>query len=320
MTNKICIVAGEPISINSEIIARSWKKLNKFNRNNIFVIGCHSLLVSQFRRLKIKVPLNKIESLDTKFSQKKINILNIPLKFKGPFSINKNDSSNYVLKCLDKAHQLSISGKIKGFINCSVDKKNIFKSKNIGVTEYLAKKNNSAGKETMLIYNNKLSVCPLTTHINVKQITRSINQNLIIKKVLTLNNFYRKNLNKKPLIAILGLNPHNGELRKKSEEIKIIIPSIKRLRKRKINVIGPLPSDTVFSNQKKYQYDVIVGMYHDQVLGPFKALFGLNAINITLGLNYYRVSPDHGTAKDLVGLKKGDPTSLLSSINFITKI
>ena len=124
MTNKICIVAGEPISINSEIIARSWKKLNKFNRNNIFVIGCHSLLVSQFRRLKIKVPLNKIESLDTKFSQKKINILNIPLKFKGPFSINKNDSSNYVLKCLDKAHQLSISGKIKGFINCSVDKKN----------------------------------------------------------------------------------------------------------------------------------------------------------------------------------------------------
>ena len=87
-----------------------------------------------------------------------------------------------------------------------------------------------------------------------------------------------------------------------------------------INIRGPYPADTAFSNQKKLKYDLIIGMYHDQVLAPFKALFGYDAINITLGLKYLRISPDHGTAKDIIGLNKANPESLLSAINFLNKI
>ena len=87
-----------------------------------------------------------------------------------------------------------------------------------------------------------------------------------------------------------------------------------------INIKGPFPADTAFNKQNLKFYDVIVGMYHDQVLGPFKALYGYNAINLTLGLKYFRLSPDHGTAKDIVGKNKANPESLICAINFLSKV
>ena len=117
---------------------------------------------------------------------------------------------------------------------------------------------------------------------------------------------------------MLGLNPHNAELRKYSEEKKIIIPSIFKLKKKGIKINGPLVSDTIFINEYK-KYDIIIGMFHDQVLAPFKTLFKFDAINITLGLKYLRVSPDHGIAKNLIKKKKGNPISLIKCINFINK-
>ena len=118
----------------------------------------------------------------------------------------------------------------------------------------------------------------------------------------------------------MGLNPHNDEYRLSSEEHRIIIPSIKMLKKKGLKISGPYPADTIFSKKKKYNFDVIVGMYHDQVLAPFKAMFKYNAINITLGLDYLRVSPDHGVAEDMIKKNKADPTSLIKCINFISRI
>ena len=111
-----------------------------------------------------------------------------------------------------------------------------------------------------------------------------------------------KKLRKKPFIGLLGLNPHNGEMRSNSEE-KIILPCIEKLQNNGIKISGPLISDTLFIKDYK-KFDIIVGMYHDQVLTPFKTLFNFDAINVTLGLKYLRASPDHGPAKNLV-LKKG---------------
>ena len=105
---------------------------------------------------------------------------------------------------------------------------------------------------------------------------------------------------------------------KNSEEIKIILPSIRKLKKKSIYVDGPLSADTLFINDFKY-YDVIVGMYHDQILTPFKTLYKFDAINITLGLNYPRVSPDHGTAKELIGKNRANEVSLINCLNFINK-
>ena len=94
----------------------------------------------------------------------------------------------------------------------------------------------------------------------------------------------------------------------------------KSLSKSKIKATGPVASDSSFMIFKKYKFDVIVGMYHDQVLTPFKALYNFNAINITLGLPFIRISPDHGTAKNITGKKNANPSSLIESIKFFNYI
>ena len=172
----------------------------------------------------------------------------------------------------------------------------------------------------MLIYNKKLSVSPITTHIPLKQVSSKIKKSKIIKKVKVINTFYKKIFNKKPNFAILGLNPHNFSQSEKSEEKKIIYQAIKNLTKFKIKVSGPVPADSSFVIFKKYKFDVIIGMYHDQVLTPFKALFNYNAINITLGLPYIRISPDHGVAENITGKKIASPRSLIESIKFFNYI
>ena len=104
---------------------------------------------------------------------------------------------------------------------------------------------------------------------------------------------------------MLGLNPHNAELRKESEEKRLIIPVIQKIKKLGIKINGPLVADTVFIKDYK-NYDIIIGMYHDQVLAPFKTIFKFDAINVTLGLKYLRVSPDHGVAKNLIRKNKAN--------------
>ncbi len=170
----------------------------------------------------------------------------------------------------------------------------------------------------MLIKNNDLIVSPVTTHLNIKSISRKIKKNLILDKIKTIYKWYLKVHKTKPKIAILGLNPHNAELRENSEEKKEIIPAIKSLNKLKINVNGPFVADTLFIKNYK-NYDVIVGMYHDQVLAPFKTLYKYDAINLTLGLKYKRVSPDHGVAKDKILKKKSNPMSLIRCINYLQR-
>ena len=204
-------------------------------------------------------------------------------------------------------------------INCPINKKNVFRNNNYGVTEFLALKNKVNKSEVMIIYNKKLSVVPITTHIRIKNISNILKKDLLIKKIKTLNKCYFKYFKKKPRVAVLGLNPHNSEFKKNSEEIKIIIPAIKDLKK-KINISGPYPSDTIFIKENLKKFDVIVGMYHDQVLTPYKALFGYDAVNITFGLPYIRMSPDHGVAEDKKKLNLSNPQSLNRCIEIISKI
>ena len=317
MNNLVTIIAGEPNSINSEIIAKAWK--NKKKLKNIFIIGNYSILKKQILKLNIKIPLVKIEKFEDFRREEKLFVLDIPLKFDSAFNANLTEVQFYIFRSFDVAHNLAIDKKILGFINAPIDKK-IFNNRYLGVTEYLSEKNKCKNKEVMLIFNNKLSVVPLTTHIEIKNVTRKITFSLIKTKVVALHKSYYKLFKKKPRIAILGLNPHNSEKKINSVENKVITPAIAKLKKLKINIKGPFPADTAFNKKNITSYDVIVGMYHDQVLAPFKALYGYDAINLTLGLKYLRVSPDHGTAQDIVGLNKANPQSLINAINFLNKV
>ncbi len=319
MKNLIGIVAGEPYSINSEVIAKTWKMKSEFKNSNVFVIGSYDLIKIQLKKLKIRVKLKKINTIKKQNFKKELLILDVPVKFEKPFEIKKKNKIKYVLDSIDLAIKMAKEKKILGFINCPINKKETFGNKKFGITEFLGKKLGVLGKEVMLIFNKELAVAPITTHIQLKKVSSDISKKKIVDKLITINKFYSNNLKIKPKIGILGLNPHNDELRKMSEENKIILPAIKLLKKKKISVYGPLSPDTAFVNFKKKGFNVLVGMYHDQVLSPFKALFKFNAINITIGIPFIRISPDHGIGSDIIGRNVANPTSLIESIKFIKK-
>jgi 4-hydroxy-L-threonine phosphate dehydrogenase PdxA len=318
MKKKIILVSGDPNSINSELIYKSLKKLNTSNKKKIYLITNFNLIEKQLKKLNYKMKFEVVKDIHEQTNGKKIKIINIDLKFKDPFNLPKDVSSKFVQKSLNLAHKLAMTKNVIGLINCPINK-NLLNAGKTGVTEYLASKCNiKNNSEVMLIKNKKMSVSPITTHVDIKEVSKKISKTKIVKKVLTINKWFKTIYKKKPSIGILGLNPHNAEFRKKSEEKKIIIPAISYLKRMGIDVKGPLVSDTIFMQEYK-NYDVIVGMFHDQVLTPFKALFKFDAINITLGLKYLRASPDHGIAVNLIGKNKANPKSLIKCIEFMNK-
>ena len=322
MNKPIAIIAGEPNSISSEIIFKSWKLKNQFVHKPLLIIGSIKLLNLQKKKFKYRIKLKKINDSfrinDLKGGE--LPVYDIKYNQKKPFEKISNKSNKYIFKCFDVAIKFAKDKKILGFINCPVSKEYLFKNKYQGITEFLSRKTSRTGNEVMLIYNKELSVSPVTTHIPLSQVNKNISQYKIVKKVKIINNFYKKIFNKKPNFAILGLNPHNFSSSKKSEEKKIINKAIKTLVKLKIKVTGPVAPDSSFMIFKKYKFDVIIGMYHDQVLTPFKTLYNFKAINITLGLPYIRVSPDHGVAENIIGRKISNPESLIESIKFFNYI
>ena len=319
MKNKaILIVAGEPNSVFLEIFFKSLK--NNVFKKPIILIASKDLLTKQMKQLKFNFKINLLNRKSISFNlldNKRINMINVDYKFKKKFDKISENSNTYIENCFNSALALLKTNKFSGLINGPISKKTFLKEKFFGMTEYFASKTSNKDKFAMLIYNKKLSVSPLTTHIPLKDVSKSITKNKIINLIILINEFYKKKFKKTPEIAITGLNPHCESNYKNSEEEKIIKPAIKFLIKKKFNVTGPFPADTIFMPEISKKYDVVVGMYHDQVLVPMKTLFGFDAINITLGLPFIRISPDHGPNEKMLGQNKSNPKSLIKAIKFL---
>ena len=317
-TNYILIVLGEPYSVFSEVIGKYFYKKKKFKKK-VIIIGNKTLLTKQLEKLEYNFPINCIS--DYKDAKKnKINLINIKFNHKKIFDKISTKSNEYIKNCFKKSLEI-INGKKDKFIliNGPVTKKTFLKKKYSGITEYLSEKTNSKN-EVMLIYNHKLSVSPITTHIPIKKVVRNINRYKIQNNVITLNNFYKKILKKNIKIAVLGLNPHCETIERISEEKIIISPAIKYLKNSGINIYGPFSTDTFFIEKNIKKYDLVIGMYHDQVLTPIKTIFKFNAINITIGLPFIRISPDHGPNSSMLGKNLSDPSSFIYAMKFAENI
>ena len=321
MKNKpIIIVAGEPNSIFLEIFFKAKKNLN-FKKPIILIVS-KKLLIHQMKKLKFNFKINLIghQKIDhTKLEKKKINLIDVDYKFKNPFEKITDKSNMYISNSFNIALGILKKNNCSGLINGPISKKNFLKKKYLGVTEYLASKTNKKNKVAMLIYNKILSVSPVTTHLPLKEVHKNLNKKKIINHIKLIKKFYKKEFYKNPKIAITGLNPHCESNYKSSEEDRIIIPAIKYLKKFNYKIDGPFAADTIFITEQSKKYDVIVGMYHDQVLTPMKTIYGFNAINITLGLPFTRISPDHGPNVKMLGKNQSNPKSLIEAIKFFDK-
>ena len=317
--NTIIIISGEPNSIFLEIFFKTLKKLKI--RKPLILIASYKLVKLQMVKLKFKKRIkiiNQNNFLNSKLDNKCINLIDVKYNPSKAFENISSKSNNYIERCFEVGFQIIKKNKIKRLITGPITKKTFLNKKYLGLTEYISKKFN-VKKSAMLIYNKKLSVCPITTHLPLKLVTKNVNKKLIIEKVKIINEFYTTKFHIKPKIAVLGINPHCESIDKINEDEKIIKPTVKYLKKLKYKISGPYPADTIFLKKNIQNFDVILGMYHDQVLTPIKTLFEYDAVNITLGLPFTRISPDHGPNKKMVGRNISNPLSLIRAIEFLDK-
>ncbi len=316
--NPIILVAGEPNSIFFEILFKTLKK-KKF-KTPIILIASKKLLLFQMKKFNFKRKINILNYkniIKKNLRIKEINLIDIEYKNKLKFSKITNRSNNYINKSFEIAFEIIKKGISTKLINGPISKKSFLNKNYLGITEFLSKKFKSSNI-AMLIYNKKLSVCPITTHLPINAVAKSINKKTIINKVTLVNDFYKKKFGFKPKIAVTGLNPHCESIKKYNEDNEIVLPAINILKK-KINVSGPYSADTIFLKNNRKKFNVIIGMYHDQVLSPMKTIFEYDAINITLGLPFIRISPDHGPNEKMLGKNMSNPLSLIQAITFLDK-
>ena len=312
----IIIVAGEPNSVFFEIFLKVLKKKIK---SPIILIASKKLIVKQAKILKKKINFtitNELEIIKKKNNLKKINLIDVDFNQSSGFSKITTKSNHYISNCFDIAIRLIKNNVSNKFINGPISKKTFLKKKFNGITEYLANKTNTK-IFAMIIYNKNLSVCPITTHLPIKYVSKKINMFEITNKVKLIDSFWKEKFNKQVKIGVTGLNPHCESIDNFDEDKNIISPTIKRLKKLGYNIQGPYAADTIFLKNNRKKFDLIIGMYHDQVLTPIKTLFEYDAINITIGLPFIRVSPDHGPNESMLGKNKSNYLSLLNSIKFL---
>ena len=316
----IIIVSGEPNSVFLEIFFKSIKIYNC--TSPLIIIASKKLVQQQMKKLKFNYEINTIDKNFNKFNtlnNRKINLIDVEYKFNNCFEKISSKSNDYIKKSFNIGLKIILQNGLSRFINGPISKKYFLKGKTLGITVYLARKTKKNNEVAMLIFNKELSVSPLTTHLALKNVHKHISKKKIYTHVKLITEFYKKNFKRNPKIAITGLNPHCESNFKNCEEDAIIIPAIKLLKINNFKVEGPFPADTIFSKEYIKKIDVIIGMYHDQVLTPMKALFGFDAINITLGLPFVRISPDHGPNSSMLGKNLSNPKSLIEALKFLDK-
>ena len=307
---KIALSPGDPAGIGPEICLKSLQEIN--NPKDFELIGD----IDFYRKLSKDLNLNLSfeETLHTKNS---ILVKNIKLDSEVISGSPNVANSKYTLDVLLTGSLGAINKEYAALVTGPINKKiiNDYGFEFSGHTEFLADISQTKNV-VMLLANSKVKVALLTTHIPLNKVSESISTKKIIETIKILNeNLKRLWKIKNPKICVLGLNPHAGEGGfMGSEEIEIIEPAINALLSEKICVEGPISADTAFINEKISKYDAYLAMFHDQGLPVLKSMGFGDSVNITLGLPFTRISVDHGTAYELAGKNKADPSSFKRSM------
>ena len=314
MTPLIALTAGEPAGIGPDLCVQI-AQLDLPCK--LIVIADRGLLQERARLLQLPLTIRHYTPLsETRQESGSLQVLHVPLA--KPGTPGKLDAANarYVLKTLERAVEGCNKGEFSAIVTAPVHK-GIINDAGIaftGHTEFLAQLTNS--RAVMMLVGGGMRVTLATTHLPLKDVAAAITPETLEQKLRIIqHDLTIRFAIPRPRIAVAGLNPHAGECGHLGrEELDIIIPSLDKLRAEGMDLIGPLPADTLFNPSKLKDYDCIFAMYHDQGLPVLKhASFGMG-VNVTLGLPIIRTSVDHGTALELAGSGRADPGSLVAAI------
>jgi 4-hydroxythreonine-4-phosphate dehydrogenase len=320
----LALTLGEPAGIGPDLTLKLWLERKARKLPPFAYIADADFVASRAKALELDIPVAdcSIEEAAAKFDTA------LPLVAAGAAasaSPGKPDGSSAkaARASIDLAVKLVLDGKASAVVTNPIAK-HVMQAGGFnfpGHTEYLAHLG-KAPRPVMLIWSEELAVIPITIHMPLRDVPNTLTTGLIVESARIAARDYRARFGiQNPRLAICGLNPHAGEEGTIGrEDLDIIAPAVRALRGEGIEASGPHPADSLFHEHARKYYDVALGMYHDQVLAPVKALAFDRAVNVTLGLPFVRTSPDHGTAFDLAGSGTANPSSLEAAIKLAAKL
>ena len=329
MSQPLALTLGEPAGIGPDITLAAWRRRVELDLPAFYLLGDPQCLARRAERLGLDVPI-EIATPATAAAAFAHALPVVPLDLPATAEPGKPDATSApaAIASIDRAVADVLAGKAAAIVTNPVSKSVLYRSgfNDPGHTEYLARlsfeQTGVPAWPVMMLWSPEVAVVPVTIHVPLHEVPQRLTRDLIFEtgRVVARDLTDRFGI-AHPRLAVAGLNPHAGEdgtLGK--EDSTIVRPAVERLIADGIDARGPLPADSMFHEAARKTYDAALCMYHDQALIPIKTLAFDHAVNVTLGLPFVRTSPDHGTAFDIAGSGKADPSSLIAALKLAARL
>jgi 4-hydroxythreonine-4-phosphate dehydrogenase len=325
----LALTIGEPAGIGPDLTLALWRRRAELGLPAFYLIGDAEFLAARAAALGLDVPLAIVapeEACDAFARALPVVSLGLPV----PASPGRPDETRApaAIASIRRAVSDVLSGRAAGVVTNPIAKNVLYRSgfAEPGHTEFLARlTQETTGRRchpVMMLWSPELAVVPVTIHLPLREVQNHLTAALVTEtgRIVARDLAARFGI-ARPRLAVAGLNPHAGEGGALGEEdAAIVAPAIAALRAEGVDAQGPLPADTMFHAAARARYDAALCMYHDQALIPIKTLAFHHAVNVTLGLPFVRTSPDHGTAFDIAGTGRGDPSSLMAALTLAARL
>jgi 4-hydroxythreonine-4-phosphate dehydrogenase len=329
MALPLALTLGEPAGIGPDITFAAWRRRSELGLAPFYILADPTFLRSCAERIAPDVPIAVVEpsAAVSAFAQA-LPVVDIGVPITATPGHPDSSSAPAAIAAIRRAVHDVHTGRAHAVVTNPVAKSILYRSgfAEPGHTEYLAKlaaeMMGIAAQPVMMLWSPELAVVPVTIHLPLREVMTRLTTELIA----TTGQIVARDLKERfgiarPRLAIAGLNPHAGEDGALGEEDGMVVaPAVARLRAQGIEARGPLPADTLFHAAARASYDAALAMYHDQALIPIKTLAFDHAVNVTLGLPFVRTSPDHGTAFDIAGTGRADPSSLIAALQLAQRL
>lgn len=329
MLRPLALTLGEPAGIGPDITFAAWRRRAELNLDPFYILADPKFLRARAERMALDIPIALIEpgAAGAAFMSA-LPVVDIGVTITAEPGQPDGTSAPAAIAAIRRAVADVHAGAAAAVVTNPVAKNILYRSgfTEPGHTEYLAKLAEDATgigvQPVMLLWSPELAVVPVTIHLPLKEVVARLTSDLIVLTGrIAARDLARRFGIARPRLAIAGLNPHAGEDGALGEEdLATVRPAVERLKAEGFDARGPLPADTLFHAAARATYDVVLAMYHDQALIPIKTLAFEHAVNVTLGLPFVRTSPDHGTAFDLAGTGRADPSSLIAALRLAARL
>jgi 4-hydroxythreonine-4-phosphate dehydrogenase len=328
MAKPLALTSGEPAGIGPDIALKAWLRRNELNLPPFYLLGDRAALERRATALNVDVKIADVRAEDTAgvFTHA------LPVVATGCNATAEpgrpdHTSADAAIASIRQAVADVNAGRASAVVTNPIAKSVLYRAgfRHPGHTEFLAELAASGGhtpQPVMMLWSPALAVVPVTIHVSLRDALSQLSSELILTtaRIVVADLQSRFGLSN-PRLAVSGLNPHAGEDGSLGTEDQTIVASaIKLLRDEGIDARGPLPADTMFHEAARKSYDCAICMYHDQALIPIKTLAFEDAVNVTLGLPFVRTSPDHGTAFDIAGTGRANPSSLVAALRLAARM